>query len=97
MQRYTKVRSTASEVLPLEIDEYHVTINNGITAINEPDNEDIGEQGFIGFEIEEQLIYDKDEYIALLDKDNTELKERTTEVEGTVNSILTDVLPGLLE
>jgi hypothetical protein len=89
MQRYVGVRSTAPEVLPLEQDEYHVYVNNGIKEIHEPSSEDGMDAGFDGFEIEEQLIYEKDEYIALISQENTELGE-------TVNSILTDIIPSLL-
>lgn len=96
MLRYANVRSTAPTVHPIETDEYHIYINNGIRTINEPDNEEIGVQGFKGHEIEEQLVYEKDEYIALISAENIELKERNIEVEGTVNSILTDIIPNLL-
>jgi len=95
MQKYVNVRSTASEVNPLEIDEYHVFKNVGITEIAEPANEVTGEQGFTGFEIAEQYMYDKDEYIALISTENENLKVRTAEVEGTLDGILTDVIPNL--
>lgn len=89
MQRYTNVISTAPEVQPIEADEYHVYVNNGITALDDGD--------FTGYKIAEQLVYGKDEYITVIANKNAELSERTTEVEGTVNSILTDVLPNLME
>ncbi len=63
MQKYVKVRSTAREVLPLEIDEYHVILNSGITEIHEPPSDEDMDGGFDGWEIAEQIIYDKDEYI----------------------------------
>ena len=81
MQKYTNVISTAPEVQALEYDAYHVYVNNGISAINDGD--------FTGFKIAEQIVYDKDEYIA-------KLSEEKTELENTVNSILTDVIPNLL-
>jgi hypothetical protein len=88
MQKYTKVRSTAESVEAMERDEYHVIINNGIKEIHE---EAKGEEeaGFDGWEIEEQLIYEKDEYIALIAQENVEIGE-------TVNSILTEIIPSLL-
>lgn len=87
MQKFTNVRSTAETVQPMETDEYHVIINNGITEIHEEGTEE--EAGFNGWEIEEQIIYDKDEYITLISQKNAELGE-------TVNSILTDIIPSLL-
>lgn len=89
MQRFVKVRSTAPEVKPLETDEYHVYVNNGITKVHEAASEEDPSSGFDGFEIEEQLVYDKDEYIATLSEANSELEE-------TVNSILTDVIPSIM-
>lgn len=88
MQRYVNVRSTAEEVKPLETDQYHVFVNNGIKEIHEEASEDDPAGGFDGWEIEEQLIYEKDEYIATLSQANSELEE-------TVNSILTEVIPSL--
>lgn len=88
MQRYVNVRSTAEEVKPLETDQYHVFVNNGIKEIHEEASEDDPASNFDGWEIEEQLIYEKDEYIATLSQANSELEE-------TVNSILTEVIPSL--
>nr|WP_314465555.1 hypothetical protein [uncultured Clostridium sp.] len=89
MQKYVNVRSTAPEVLSLETDDYHVILNKGIKEIHEEATEEGMAGGFNGFEIEEQLVYEKDEYIALISKENTELGE-------AVNSILTDIIPNLL-
>ena len=90
MQRFVNVRSTAKEVKPLETDLYHVYVNNGITEIHEEVTEDNMSSGFDGWQIEEQLIYDKDEYIATLSQANNELGE-------TVNSILTEIIPSMVE
>lgn len=65
MQRFVKVRSTAETVSPLEIDKYHVTVNNGITEVHEEAVDEEMGGGFDGWEIAEQLIYEKDEYILL--------------------------------
>ena len=89
MQRFVKVRSTAPQVDPIEIDEYHVYVNNGISEIHEDPSEEEMDGGFDGFEIEEQIIYEKDEYIALISQENTELGD-------TVNTILTDIIPSLM-
>lgn len=51
MQKYVKVRSTAREVLPLEIDEYHVILNSGITEIHEPPSDEDMDGGFDGWEM----------------------------------------------
>ena len=89
MQKFVKVRSTAPQVDPIEIDEYHVYVNNGISEIHEDPSEEEMSGGFDGFEIEEQIIYEKDEYIALISQENTELGD-------TVNTILTDIIPSLM-
>lgn len=90
MQKFVGVRSTAEKVLPIEIDEYHVTLNNGITEIHEkPASKEDMEGGFDGWEIAEQIIYDKDEYIALISQENAELTE-------TVTSILTEIIPSII-
>lgn len=90
MQRFVNVRSTAQEVKPLETDLYHVYINNGIKEIHEEAaSEEDPASGFDGWEIEEQLIYEKDEYIATLSQANSDLEE-------TVNSILTEVIPSIM-
>lgn len=78
MQKYVKVRSTAPEVLPLEIDEYHVILNNGITEIHEAPSEDGMDGGFNGWEIAEQIIYDKDEYIKVITEKSSSLDEQVT-------------------
>lgn len=81
MQKYVKVRSTAPEVLPLEIDEYHVILNNGITEIHEAPSEDGMEGGFDGWEIDEQIIYDKDEYIKVITEKSNSLEEQATNLQ----------------
>ena len=78
MQKYVKVRSTAPEELPLEIDEYHVTLNNGITEIYEAPSEEGMDGGFDGWEIAEQIIYDKDEYIKVITEKSSSLDEQGT-------------------
>lgn len=78
MQKYVKVRSTAPEVLLLEIDEYHVTLNNGITEIHEAPSEEGMDGGFDGWEIAEQIIYDKDEYIKVITEKSSSLDEQVT-------------------
>ena len=89
MQKFAKVRTTAENVDPVEIDEYSVYVNTGISEIHEAGSEEDPSSGFDGFEIEEQIIYTKDEYIALISSENAELSD-------TVNSILTDVIPSII-
>lgn len=81
MQKYVKVRSTAREVLPMEIDEYHVTINKGITEIHEPPSDEDMDGGFDGWEIAEQIIYDKDEYIKVITEKSNSLEEQATNLQ----------------
>ena len=89
MQKFVKVRSTAETVQPVEINESSVIVNNGITEIHEAGTNEDPSSGFDGWEIDEQIIYEKDEYIALISQENSELGE-------TVNSILTDIIPNLM-
>ena len=89
MQKFVKVRSTAESVQPVEINESSVIVNNGITEIHEAGTKEDPSSGFDGWEIDEQIIYEKDEYIALISQENSELRE-------TVNSILTDIIPNLM-
>lgn len=89
MQKFVKVRSTAETVQPVEINESSVIVNNGITEIHEAGTKEDPSSGFDGWEIDEQIIYEKDEYIALISQENSELGE-------TVNSILTNIIPNLM-
>lgn len=81
MEKFTKVRSTAASVLPLEQDEYHVIINTGISEIHELAKEDDPSSGFDGWEIEEQTIFTKDEYIAYLTEKNNSLEKQATDLQ----------------
>lgn len=96
MQKFVNVRSTAEMVEALEIGASLVFKNVGIAEVNEPVDETTGEGGFVGFEIEEQYVYEKDEYIMLLAEENEELQNRTNEVESTLDGLLTDVIPSLV-
>lgn len=87
MQKYVKVRSTAPEVLPMEIDEYHVTLNNGITEIHEAPSEEGMDGGFDGWEIDEQIIYEKDEYIKVISDKNAVLEQETTNLQLALTEV----------
>lgn len=87
MQKFTKVRSTAVSVSPVEIDEYHVVLNNGITEIHEePTEEELG-GGFDGWEIAEQIIYEKDEYIKVISEKNSELEQQATDLQVALTEV----------
>ena len=81
MQRFVNVRSTATNVDALETDDYHVIVNNEITEIHEEAKEDDPTTGFDGFQIGEQLVYEKDEYIKLISEKNQELETETTSLQ----------------
>lgn len=71
----------------LEIDEYHVVLNNGITEIHEePDDEEMG-GGFNGWEIAEQIIYEKDEYIKLISEKNAALEQQATDMQLALTEV----------
>ena len=79
MQKFTNVRSTAETVQPMETDDYHVILNNGITEIHEEGTEE--EAGFNGWQIEEQLVYEKDEYIRVISEKNSVLEQQATDLQ----------------
>ena len=87
MQRFVNVRSTAETVDSLEIDEYHVTINNGITEIHEEATEDELGSGFDGWEIKEQLIYEKNEYIKVIAEKNSSLETQATDMQIALTEV----------
>ncbi len=87
MQKFVNVRSTASKVDPLEIDEYHVTINKGISEIHEEATEEEFGGGFDGWEIAEQLIYEKDEYTKLMAEKNSALETQTTDMQMALTEL----------
>lgn len=92
MQRFTKVRSTAKTVNPMEIDEYHVVLNNGIKEIHDEAVDAEMGGGFEGWEIEEQLIYDKDEYILVISEKNKALEQQATDMQLALTEVYEMVL-----
>lgn len=81
MQKFTNVRSTAETVEELEVNESSVIVNIGIKEIHEQGTEEDPISGFNGWEIAEQIIYDKDEYIKVISEKNASLEEETTNVQ----------------
>lgn len=65
----------------MEIDEYHVVLNNGITRIHEEAVDAEMGGGFDGWEIEEQIIYEKDEYIQVISEKNSALEQQATDLQ----------------
>lgn len=92
MQKYVNVRTTAESVKPLEIDEYRVYVNTGITEIHEEAKDEDLSSGFDGFEIETQEIYEKDEYIQLMAEKNSSLEEQATEMQLALTDVYEQML-----
>lgn len=92
MQKYVNVRATAESVKPLEIDEYRVYVNTGITEIHEEAKDEDLSSGFDGFEIETQEIYEKDEYIQLMAEKNSSLEEQATEMQLALTDVYEQML-----
>ena len=92
MQKFTKVRSTAEIVLELEINENSVIVNNGITEIHEAGTGGDSISGFDGWEIAEQIIYGKDEYIKVISEKNAYLEEETTNVQIALTEVYEQML-----
>lgn len=87
MQRFTKVRSTAKIVQELEIHESSVIVNNGIAEIHEAGSAEDPSSGFNGWEIAEQIIYGKDEYIKVISEKNAHLEEETTDLQLALTEV----------
>ena len=92
MQRFTKVRSTAKIVHELEINENSVIINNGITEIREAGTAEDLSSGFDGWEISEQIIYAKDEYIKVISDKNSSLEKETTNLQIALTELYEQML-----
>lgn len=92
MQKFTNVRSTAKTVQELEIYENSVIVNNGITEIHEAGTEEDPSSGFNGWEIAEQIIYNKDEYIKVISENNASLERETTNLQIALTEVYEQVL-----
>lgn len=71
MVEYKKTRST-KEPKKIIMDKYHVYINKNIVSVNEEE--------FVGYEYD-MKVYDKDEYIELLNSENQDIKKVLIEVQ----------------
>ncbi len=71
----------------MEVDEYHVVLNNGITEIHEEPKDGEMESGFNGWEIAEQIIYDKDEYIKVISEKNSSLEQQATDLQLALTEV----------
>jgi hypothetical protein len=92
MQKFTNVRSTAETVQELEINESSVIVNSGIKEIHEQGTEGAPSSGFDGWEIAEQIIYDKDEYIKVISEKNASLEQETTNLQLALTEVYEQVL-----
>lgn len=92
MQKFAKVRSTAETVQELEINENSVTVNSGIKEIHEKGTKEDPSSGFDGWEIAEQIIYGKDEYIKALSDKNASLEEETTNLQIALTEVYEQML-----
>lgn len=87
MQKFVKVRSTAEEVQAVEINESTVIVNNGITEIHKAGTKEDPISGFDGWEIAEQIIYEKDEYIKVISDKNAMLEQETTNLQIALTEV----------
>lgn len=92
MQKFAKVRSTAETVQEVEINESTVIVNNGITEIHEAGTKEDPSSGFDGWEIAEQIIYEKDEYIKLISEKNATLEQETTNLQVALTEVYEMIL-----
>lgn len=91
MQKYVNVRSTAETVLPLEIDDYSVTVNAGIKEIHEEATDEMS-GGFDGWEIAEQTVYEKNEYIMAIAQKNSDLETEATNLQLALADVYEQIL-----
>lgn len=92
MQKFAKVRSTAETVQEVEINESTVIVNNGITEIHEAGTKEDPSSGFDGWEIAEQIIYEKDEYIKVISEKNDNLEQETTNLQIALTEVYEMIL-----
>lgn len=92
MQNFVKVRSTAESVQPMEINEHFVIISNGIKEIHEAGTKEDPSSGFDGFEIDEQIIYEKDEYIKVMADKNSALEQEATNLQVALTEVYEQIL-----
>lgn len=92
MQKFAKVRSTAETVQEVEINESTVIVNNGITEIHEAGTKGDPSSGFDGWEIAEQIIYEKDEYIKVISEKNDTLEQETTNLQIALTEVYEMIL-----
>lgn len=71
----------------MEINEYHVVLNNGITEVHETAVDEEMGGGFDGWEIAEQLIYEKDEYIQVIAEKNSALEQQATDLQVALTEV----------
>lgn len=77
---YNNVRSTVKKP-NMYHDEYHVYVVEG----QKPIEENVGEENeFIGYEVEKETMYDKDEFIELLSTGQISLDTRTSALEDMI-------------
>lgn len=92
MQKFAKVRSTAETIQEVEINESTVIVNNGITEIHEAGTNEDPSSGFDGWEIAEQIIYEKDEYIKVISEKNVTLEQETTNLQIALTEVYEMIL-----
>lgn len=92
MQKFVKVRSTAETIQEVEINESTVIVNNGITEIHEAGTNEDPSSGFDGWEIAEQIIYEKDEYIKVISEKNVALEQETTNLQIALTEVYEMIL-----
>ncbi len=91
MQKFENVRSTAESVQEIEINDYFVILNNGITEVHEEAADEF-DMGFDGWEIAEQIIYDKDEYMKILLEKNSSLEQEVTDLQTALAEVYEQVI-----
>lgn len=76
----------------VEINESTVIVNNGITEIHEAGTKEDPSSGFDGWEIAEQIIYEKDEYIKVISEKNDTLEQETTNLQIALTEVYEMIL-----
>lgn len=69
----------------MEINEHSVIVREGISRVEESGTDE--KPGFTGWLIEKETVYDKDEYIQIMDETNKALEQQATDLQLALTEV----------
>lgn len=93
MKRFEKVRGSKEASQPIVIGKDTIYIHENVKKIEE---DEFGNKVDNIYEYDE-IQYDKDEYMAKLIAENSNLKKGLRETNAAIESIMTDMIPNTVE